>query len=82
MLSVRLVREDTARLIHKVPQINSLTISTSWSWLFNLVLLPKGGGGGALLFGQGQGCASEQGMVFRFLSLKHSYTISLFKVLK
>ena len=66
-------------LIHKVPQINSLTISTSWSWLFNLVLLPKGG---APLFGQGQVCASEQGMVFRFLSLKHSYTISLFKVLK
>ena len=50
MLSVRLVREDTARLIHKVPQINSLTISTSWSWLFNLVLLPKGRGGEGVLF--------------------------------
>ena len=48
-----------------------------------LVLYIKsgGGGGGTPLFGQGQVCASEQGMVFKFLSLKHSYTISLFKVL-
>ena len=49
----------------------------------NLVLLPSGdGGGGHSFIWPRRVCASEQGMVFWFLSLKKSYTISLFKGLK
>ena len=50
----------------------------------NLVLLPSGDGGGGehSFIWPRQVCASEQGMVFWFLSLKKSYTISLFKGLK
>ena len=51
---------------------------------FNLVLLPSGGagGGGHSFIWSRQVCNSELGTVFRFLSLKQSYTISPFKVLK
>ena len=43
----------------------------------------RGWGGGEHSFiWPRQVCASEQGMVFWFLSLKKSYTISLFKGLK